>query len=211
MTDTPRPSETNALTLAAYEAGAELYARAQYATPPDGLLRFIDSFAGRLGADASVLEIGSATGQDAELLEQRGLRVHRSDATEAFVRSLRARGHEADLLNVITDDLGGPWDAIYANAVFLHLSAGELASVLARTAAAVLPGGLLAFTLKEGDGAGWSSHKLERPRHFTYWREGPLRELVNASPWELEALERETGRKDSWLQCLCRAPACAAP
>ena len=203
MTDLPPPA-SNARTLAAYEAAAELYARARYATP-DGLLRFMDDLAAALAPGASVLEIGTATGHDADLLEARGLRVHRTDATNAFVTALRARGLEADVLNVISDELGGPWDAIYANAVFLHLSADELASVLARTATAVAPGGLLAFTVKEGDGAAWSSHKLERPRHFTYWREGPLRELIATSPWELVGLERETGRKDDWLQCLCRA------
>jgi len=207
----PPRSETNARTLAAYEASAELYMRAQYATPPQGLLRFMDTIADRLAAGASMLEIGSATGQDAELLEQRGLLVRRSDAAEAFVRSLRAQGFEADLLNVISDELGGPWDGIYANAVFLHLTAEELGAVLARTAAVVVPGGLLAFTLKEGDGAAWSSHKLERPRHFTYWREEPLRELIAGSPWELEVLEHETGRKDDWLQCLCRAGGRHAP
>jgi len=97
--------------------------------------------------------------------------------------------------------------AAEANAVFLHLTPEELAGVLARTATAVAPGGLLAFTVKEGDGAAWSSHKLGRPRHFTYWREDPLRALIADSPWELESLERETGRKDEWLQCLCRAEA----
>ena len=202
----PDPRETNARTLAAYEAAAERYARAQFPTPPEGVIGFIDSVAARLPAGAAVLEIGSATGQDAELLEQRGLRVRRSDATLAFVRSLRARGLQAEHLNVLTGELGGPWEAVYANAVFLHLSGQELARVLARTAAAVIPGGLLAFTLKEGDGTAWSSHKLGLPRHFTYWREEPLRALIAASPWKLEHLGRETGRKDDWLQCICRAP-----
>ncbi len=201
----PDSSQNNARTLATYEAAADVYAAAQNASPPQGVLDFIDRFAAELRPGAGVLEIGSATGQDADLLEQRGLCVQRSDATSAFVTALRARGHRVELVNVITDELAGPWDAIYANAVFLHLSAAELAAVLSRTAAAVLPGGLLAFTLKEGDGEGWSSHKLSRPRHFTYWRALPLRRLLDASPWELISLSHEAGRKDDWLQCICRA------
>ncbi len=201
----PDPPGNNARTLAAYEAAADAYAGAQYASPPQGVLDFIDRLAVKLSAGASVLEIGSATGQDADLLERRALHVQRSDATAAFVNGLRARGHPAELLNVLTGELAGPWDAIYANAVFLHLSVAELTAVLTRTAGAVVDGGLLAFTLKEGDGEGWSRHKLGLPRHFTYWREQPLRELLDASPWEPISLEHETGRKDDWLQCICRS------
>ncbi len=73
-----------------------------------------------------MLEIGSATGRDAAVLEARGLKVRRTDATPAFVDRLRADGVAADVLNVITDELGGPWDAIYAGAVFLHLNVLEL-------------------------------------------------------------------------------------
>ncbi len=194
--------DSNARTLDSYEAAAALYAAA-YVSAPERLLEWMDRLAERLGEGARVLEIGSATGRDAEHLERRGLRVRRTDATEAFVSELRSRGLDAERLNVLTDDLRGPWDCIYANAVFLHLSPEQLERVLARTAAAVSPGGVLAFTVKEGDGAAWSSHKLGRPRHFTYWREGPLRELIRASPWELESLELQTGHRDDWIQCVC--------
>lgn len=76
---------------------------------------------------------------------------------------LRDRGMPAQVLKVITDELGGPWDGIYANAVFLHLDVGELTAVLGKTAAAVRPGGVLGSTLKEGDGAGWTTEKLGDP------------------------------------------------
>lgn len=46
---------------------------------------------------------------------------------------------------MLSDDLGGPWRAMYAGAVFLRLSEAELVRVLAKTAAAALPGGLLAW------------------------------------------------------------------
>lgn len=40
---------------------------------------------------------------------------------------------------------------------------------------ATRPDGVLALTLKEGDGEAWSEAKLSSPRWFVYWREGPLR------------------------------------
>jgi hypothetical protein len=197
-------AETNARTLLSYEDAADAYVRAHQACPPVKLLGFLNAFAALVSATGSVLEIGSATGHDADLLEARGLRVHRTDATHAFVSRLRDRGISAQVLNVITDDLGGPWDGIYANAVFLHLDARELTAVLNNTAAAVGRGGVLGFTLKEGDGAAWTTEKLGRPRYFSYWREPGLRALLEASPWELIDLRRVAAVKDDWLQCLCR-------
>ncbi len=91
-------------------------------------------------------------------------------------------------------------------AVFLHISEAELAKVLARTATAAWPGGLLAFTLKEGDGSHWTTAKLDRPRHFTDWREPELRLMIEASPWEVVAVEHATGPAETWLHCLCVLP-----
>ncbi len=112
--------------------------------------------------------------------------------------------HGAPVLNVITDQLGGPWDAIYANAVFLHLNVRELMQVLVKTAAAVVPAGMLAFTLKVGDGDGWTTTKLNRPRHFTYWREPALRTVLSTSPWNVESIDHVVGLNDDWLYCICR-------
>ena len=195
------PARTIARTLAAYERAADVYAR-DFRPPPPDYLDFLDDFVDWVGPDAEVLEIGSGTGHDADLLEAEGLQVWRSDAAPAFVRAMRARGLPARTLNVLSDELDGPWDGIYANAVLLHLSPDELAAALERMAAAVAPGGALAFTLQEGDGASWDT-RLGPPRHFTYWREEPLLELIAASPWDLVSVERASGGGGEWLRCLC--------
>lgn len=200
-------SETNAATLASYQAAADLYARTEPAPTPAELLAFLGVLVTLVPTGGSVLEIGSATGRDATILEARGLRVSRTDATQAFVDRLRAQGLTAAVLNVITDELGGPWDAIYANAVFLHLNLTELSHVLVKTAAAVVPGGALAFTLKEGDGAAWTTVKLDQPRYFTYWREEGLRSLIDGTPWEVVSIDRVVGSSDEWLFCICRTAA----
>ncbi len=211
---TPDPRSTNERTLAAYEAAAERYVAAERYAAADSaavappLAHFLAAFAEAVGPGGSVLEIGSATGRDAAFLEGHGLAVQRSDATEAFVARLRAAGADAWILNALREDLGGPWDAIYAGAVFLHFDPAELAQVLRRMAVAVAPGGLLAFTVKEGDGSAWTTEKLGEPRHFTYWREPALRAALDASPWRLDELTSVAGAQDDWLYCLCRREGC---
>ena len=68
-----------------------------------------------------------------------------------------------------------------------------------------MDGGVLAFTVKEGDGEGWSNLKLDLPRHFTYWREGPLRDALAESRWNVTSVDRVAGRTEPWLYVLACA------
>jgi len=135
-------SDARARTIAAYQADAEAYASGTTAVP-DSVPADLDEFARRVGPGGRVVEIGSGSGRDAGELEARGLVVRRTDVTPAFVALMRAAGHDADVLDPLTDDLGGPYDGVWANAVLLHLSREELPVVLARLRAATVPGGIL--------------------------------------------------------------------
>jgi hypothetical protein len=97
----------------------------------------------------------------------------------------------------------GPHDAILANAVLLHLDRQAAALALAACRDAVRPGGLLALTVKEGDGEAWSSAKLQAPRWFVYWRKDPLQELLAAAGWKALSLRQVQGRTEPWLHALC--------
>ena len=198
------PASANDLTLRTYDESADLWMNdSRRSGSWFEVVSLIDAMVANLRAHALVLEIGSASGEEASVMESRGLAVRRSDATPAFVEALRRAGHEADQLNVITDDLGGPWDAIFANAVFLHLERFDFARVLEKSFDATTDEGLLVFTLKEGVGAEWVTKKLNGPRHFTYWSEADLVAVIDDSPWTLRSIRRVDGDVDQWLFCIC--------
>jgi SAM-dependent methyltransferase len=194
--------------LAAYQADAAAYAAGMPALP-DNLRRLLDAFAARVGDGGRVLEIGSGPGRDALELETRGLVVRRTDITPAFVALLRASGHQADVLDPLVDDLGvpaGAYDGVWCNAVLLHLAREEMPVVLARLRAVTRPGGTLAVSLKEGDGEGWSTHgHVAGARHFTYWREDPLREALTGAGWAVDGVAHRRGLRDPWLEVLATA------
>lgn len=167
--------------------------------------RFLEQLVARVGPGAYVLELGSGPGRDARYLEARGLRVQRSDATSAFVALLREEGFEARVLDVRRDDLGGPWDAIYANAVLLHLDRADLAHALVAIRSAVVVGGVLAFTLKEGDGERWTESRLGVPRWFAFWRRDDLAQVLERAGWVVESIEHRDGPNDAWLHVLASA------
>ena len=188
-------------TVAAYAADAAAYRDATSELNPD-VRAELDRFAAEVGRDATVLEIGSAGGRDARVLEEHGLAVRRTDVTSTFVELIRSQGYAADLLDPLTDDLGGPYDGVWANACLLHVSRADLPVVLRRLAGATRVGGVLAASVKEGDGEEWSAHgHVSAPRRFTYWRAAPWRAALEAAGWRVEELSRNVGPTgQAWLR-----------
>ena len=193
------------LTLASYQEHVDAYLDAALDTVWPIFAAVLDDLVER-SAGGRVLEIGSGPGTEARYLEERGLEVDRTDATPAFVERLQRSGYRARLLDIRHGDLGGPYDAVLANAVLLHLERSRLEPALAACHAATRPGGHFLFTLKEGDGEGWSTAKLDAPRWFVYWREPELRRALDRAGWDVIRLEHAEGRNDPWLLVLCRRP-----
>jgi len=198
-------------TIAAYDAFAAAY-RDGTAAKPEAVLALVERFAEELPPDSRVLEIGSGPGHGAAVLEAAGLSVRRTDVSPEFVRLLRRAGHQADVIDPLTDDLFDPvrplerYDAVWADACLLHVSRANLPLVLARLADATKSAGLFYASFKEGDGEDWSTHgHVHAPRHFVYWRSTELREVIEESGWVVEEVGREPGKSgDIWLEVWAR-------
>ncbi|QKS15033.1 GNAT family N-acetyltransferase [Curtobacterium sp. Csp2] len=202
-------------TLLAYERGSDRYAE----RTDDHRAGLVDDLLALVPAGSHVLELGSGPGRDADALEAAGLRVDRTDGAAAFVDRLRAAGHDARLLDVRDDDgprdaggvltpWGGPYDAVFANAVLLHVDRDDTRPVLDRARRAVRPGGVLAATVKRGDRDGWSDRKLDDPRWFTYWTEDALAAVVTAAGWRGVTVRESTrpGADERWLTVTAHRP-----
>ncbi|GAA1595551.1 hypothetical protein GCM10009789_56930 [Kribbella sancticallisti] len=194
----PSPNE---VTLASYEQAAERFRDSLRRTPNAYMIELFDLIDAHLRDGGSVLELGSGTGEDAVELERRGHRVRRTDAAGSFVEMIRADGHDADRLNALTDDFGGPYDLVFADAVFVHFTPAQLATVLRKSHQAAQ---LLAFTTREGEGDEWSNRHLDLPRHFTLWEEQSLRELLAACGWTVLAWQRGQTPIGGWFYVLAR-------
>ena len=112
-------------------------------------------------AGARVLEVGSGTGRDADYLEARGAHVRRTDATPAFVALQAERGKHAERLDMLSDDLGGPYDAVLALCVLIHVERARTDAVLRRIADAAR--GVVLISVREGEG------ERSGECHMTYW------------------------------------------
>jgi protein-L-isoaspartate O-methyltransferase len=191
------------VTLATYEARAQTYRDLGGVQRP-ALRSFLDRVAAVVG-DGSILELGTGPGFDAALLEARGCRVTRTDGAYSFVEMLQSAGHEARRLDVRTDAFGDGFDAVLAQAVLLHLTRDEYSHALVRARDAVVQNGLLAVTLKEGDGSAWSEAKLDLPRYFTFWRAAEVSEALAGAGWSVIWIDHVMGATEPWLYVLAHA------
>ena len=191
----------NAVTLATYEQAAERFRASIPNTAHGPLLEIFELLGSHLQPGATVLELGSGTGRDALELEGLGYRVRRTDGAASFVEMMRADGQQADQLNALTDEFGGPYDLVFADAVFLHFGRDQLAMVLNKASKAA---GLLAFSIREGEGDEWSYRHLDLPRHITKWQEPALRQLLANCGWTPISVLRGQTPVGGWLYVLAQ-------
>ena len=131
---------------------------------------WLDTALGYVSKEGVILELGSAFGRDAAYIEkEKGYQVQRSDAIVGFVDILHRQGHNAKIINAITDELGSGYSMVFANAVLLHFTSEETKVVLSKIHRSLTESGVLAFTVKQGQGSEWSEDKLGAPRFFNYW------------------------------------------
>jgi SAM-dependent methyltransferase len=204
--------DDNARTIATYEDHVLEYVRNSPSSVSGWVKGWLDRAVAGLPHDARVLELGSGPGHDADYLQDLGYDVSRTDATPAFVDLLRSKGNDARLLNAITDDLPPGLDLVIANAVLHHFTRSQAAHVIEKAHAALTPGGRFAFSLRLGEGEGWSNDKVGAPRFFCYWTSPQIQGLlVQADFTDIDIQESRnpdfsSGWKD-WLHITARKPA----
>ena len=142
------------------------------------------------------------------LLEEAGLTVRRTDITQAFIDVQRARGKQVDRLDVINDDLGGPYDAVVTLHVLQHVEPSDLSAVLAKVAGALRPGGRFLVSVPLGGrGAGWEVGESGTPYYRALRSEADFVAALGDAGLAPEWTERSVEQAESgWLCVLARKP-----
>lgn len=189
----------NARTVESYELIADDYARetAGAAVLAGGLTRLAETVPA-----GHALEIGSGPGWDADALEEAGMTVRRTDVTQAFIEFQRARGKEADRLDVINDDLGGPYDAVVTLHVLQHVEPDDLPAVLAKVAGALRPGGRFLVSVPLGEGTGWEVGKTGNRYYRALRSEAEFIDALAQAGFQSEWTERPVRDEESGWLCV---------
>jgi SAM-dependent methyltransferase len=189
-------------TVESYEQIADDYARET--AQGTGMSGALDRLAASIPS-GHVLEIGSGPGWDADALEDAGLRVRRTEITQAFIDFQRARGKEVDRLDVVGDDFGGPYDAVAAIAVLQHVPPDDLPEVLAKVTAALRPGGRFLVAVPLGRGVDWEVGESGHRYYRSLWPEAAFIAALTKAGLEPEWTDRSSDEEDSgWLKVLAQ-------
>ncbi|MBC7746770.1 methyltransferase domain-containing protein [Pedobacter sp.] len=189
---------TNDRTLQTYEENIQAYLDGTVSETTGEIRIWLDRAIAHVPKIAKILEIGSAFGRDADYIEAKGYRVERTDAVKGFVNLLEKLGKDAQLLNVITDEISTEtYDFILAMAVLLHMDPGETDHSLKNIAKGLKRGGIFAYCVKQGEGEEWSSHKMDAPRYFRYWSKEEAEHQMSTHGFEI--MELSTAHDDKWL------------
>jgi SAM-dependent methyltransferase len=196
----------NDQTLEAYNQKTEAYVGATPRVVSGDVKIWLDKSLSLAKSGGKILEIGSAFGRDAAYIKNKGFDITASDGSKKFVELMQKNGLEAKLINAITDELGGPYDLIYANAVLLHFTIQQTEEVLDKFRKALKKRGILSMRLKKGKGSEWSSDKINAPRFFQYWQAGELITLIEKHGFDLIELTRGSSQSNDfkWLQVIAR-------
>lgn len=194
----------NRRTVQSYERSARGYAEAVAPDSFDVVPATLRRLAEIVGPQGTVLEVGSGPGWDADLVESLDVAVRRTDITEAFLEFQAQRGKRVEPLDLITDDLGGPYDAVMALCVLLHVDRALTDAVLQKVAAALRPGGAFLVSVREGDGELWELGELSGEYHVTLWDRVEFAARLAAAGLRVDWCKRNVHDEGPWLTFLAR-------
>lgn len=171
-------SETNERTIAAYDTHVNEYMANTPTDLSETSKEWLAVSLKGLKTSARILEIGSAFGHDAAYIEQQGYKVDRTDASQSFVDHLQAQGHNAKKLNVLTDEITGPYNLVFADSVFHHFTISDALIASTNIFNSLDEEGRFAASLRLGLEEGWSEEKMGIPRYFSHWDRPNIEEIV---------------------------------
>ena len=191
--------ESNRRTVASYEDYAERYDAIVANAPSPNEEVALRRLMAVVKPDGQILEVGSGAGRDADFIESLGAHVRRTDVTQAFLDLQRQRGKQAHLLDLLTDELGGPYDGIVALCVLIHIARDATDGVLEKVAASLRKGGAFLVSMREGAG------ETDDDYHMTYWSRNGFVARLEAAGLAVEWESAHAGRdQDKWMTFLAR-------
>lgn len=196
-------STNNTITLDTYQTYFANYVDGTAPVTTGFQKEWIDFLLSHIEYTTPILEIGSATGRDATYISQQGYaNILTTDAFEAAVNMLKSKGLAAERFNILTDSMTGMYGLIIASAVFLHFTDEEFRFALGVVKAHLSKDGILGFSVKQGEGAEWSEHKMGAPRFFNFWSEPELRETLEYCGYAIIDLRSTDDNK--WIHVTCK-------
>jgi SAM-dependent methyltransferase len=166
---------------------------------------FLEPLARRLTPKATILDIGCGSGRDLLWFVRRGFRPTGFEQSPSLAALAREHAGcpvmEGDFSRYNFADL--QFSALVFVGSLVHISPESLPAILTSTCRALIPGGLLLITLKEGDGTSLAADG----RVFTLWSKPDIEKVFAASNLHIIDFSRQISNirpDDIWLGYVLR-------
>jgi SAM-dependent methyltransferase len=197
------PPDPLSSTISWYDANAHSFRERTQDLQVDSLY---EPFLALLPPGARILDAGCGSGRDGKAFLDLGYDVTAFDASEAMA-AFASEHIGRPVLHLRFDEVSfeEQFDGVWACATLLHLPRHEMGVALANLTRALVPGGVLYASLKHGEG-----EKVVDGRHFTYYTEESLRDVLREQPdlREIKLWRTEDSRPECagsfWLSALLR-------
>lgn len=198
------PLASNRSTVDGYEVCAREYAENVPGTPTGVTEAALRRLVQTVPPAGLALEIGSGPGTDADYIEMLGVRVRRTEPTQSFRDIQAERGKVAEPLDVLVDELGGPYDAVLAMCVLQHIDRSLIDGVLQDVSRALRPGAGFLISVPEGSGEYWERGS-SGDYHVVLWEHDALTDRLAGTglivEWSARTLYADD---DPWMTLLAR-------
>lgn len=210
-------SKENKDTLVAYDNVAQIYLnntiahdkkRPEHALEKKKQLRKnLRKAFNALPSDAKVLEIGSADGENAKILETFKFNVIASDVAPAFIAACEKRGLKTVKINVLEDDLPTKLNGVLCWRVFVHFTPEDLELALQRIYDALIRNGRLVFNVIDSAthdcNSQWvdfeGEYKMGVKRYYAYYSKDEVIEIISKTKFKIVSEWREHGGRNDWF------------
>ena len=196
------PSDT---TIETYRQNFDRYIERTPAEVGGEMGEWMDLFLSHIPKHGAILEIGSASGRDARYFAAQGFKVTCTDIVPQALQKLSDEGFETaefDFRDQPKIEWAGKFDAFFANAVLLHAPPDVFESALRNITVVLKEDGVVAFSLKTGEGEEVTLEKMDAPRYFCYHTEPEIREVLSRLPFEIINLSHLG--QDKWLHVIMK-------
>jgi SAM-dependent methyltransferase len=210
-------SRENETTLAVYDAMAQAYLDntvahdgknpERAAEKKKQLANNLRAAFGGLPSNAKVLEIGSADGENAKILESFGLDVTASDVAPAFIDACEKQGLRTTKINVLKDDLPIGLSGVLCWRVFVHFTSDDIELALKRIYDVLVEGGRLMFNVIDNAthdcGEQWvdfeGDYKMGAERYYAYYDKDEIEEIIKKTNYGIVSEWHEHGGHNDWF------------
>lgn len=197
--------DVNDQTIKTYRENFIKYAEKTPQKVSDEFKIWMDYFLSFIPKNGNIFEIGSATGRDASYFKSQGYKVFCTDVISQELQKLSKEGFETaefDFRDNPKPEWNNRFDGFFANAVLLHATQDIFLKALINISSILKKEGIIAFSLKAGEGEEILSIKMGSPRYFKYYTIENLKEIFNELPYKIIKIFCTNDGK--WIQVIAQ-------